>query len=388
MSRGVSILGSTGSIGTSTLEVLAALDEQFHVVALTAGRNVDRLIQQARRFRPSFVAVREASDAAVVREALGKDVTVGWGDEALVEAASLSESEIVVTAVVGSVGIAATLAALKLGKRVALANKETLVAGGRVVMNAAQTGNGEIIPVDSEHSAIFQCLQGEASRSVSRILLTASGGPFRTWSTQRMQSAGPADALRHPTWEMGGKITIDSATLMNKGLEVIEAHWLFDVDFDRIEVVVHPQSVVHSLVEMVDGALMAQLGAADMKGPIQYALSYPERVSLGNKSLSLTDVGELTFEPPDIRRFPCLRLALEAGKSGGTAPAVLNAANEVAVAAFLDGRIGFLEIARCVEDVLNRHVLTSAESLADVLAADAWARDEAHAFLMKEQSVL
>ncbi len=388
MSRGVSILGSTGSIGTSTLEVIAALPDQFHIVALTAGRNVDLLVQQARRFRPRYVAVRDSADVAAVREALGGGVSVGCGDEALVEAASLAEAEIVVTAVVGSVGITATLASLRQGKRVALANKESLVAGGRLVMQAAREGTGEIIPVDSEHSAVFQCLQGEKPGSLRRVLLTASGGPFRTWSIDEMKAAGLSDALRHPTWQMGGKITIDSATLMNKGLEVIEAHWLFGVDIDDIEVVVHPQSIIHSMIEMVDGSIIAQLGAADMKGPIQYALTYPSREVGASAPLSLADVGRLTFESPDSGRFPCLRLAYQAGRVGGTAPAVLSAANEVAVASFLEGRIGFMEIARCVEHVLSRHDPATATTLDEVLAADAWARSEAEGYLMREQSIL
>ncbi len=388
MSRGVSILGSTGSIGTSTLEVIAALPDQFHIVALTAGRNVDLLVQQARRFRPRYVAVRDSADVATVREALGGGVSVGCGDEALVEAASLAEAEIVVTAVVGSVGITATLASLRQGKRVALANKESLVAGGRLVMQAAREGTGEIIPVDSEHSAVFQCLQGEKPGSLRRVLLTASGGPFRTWSIDEMKAAGVSDALRHPTWQMGGKITIDSATLMNKGLEVIEAHWLFGVDIDDIEVVVHPQSIIHSMIEMVDGSIIAQLGAADMKGPIQYALTYPSREVGASAPLSLADVGRLTFESPDSGRFPCLRLAYQAGRVGGTAPAVLSAANEVAVASFLEGRIGFMEIARCVEHVLSRHDPATATTLDEVLAADAWARSEAEGYLMREQSIL
>lgn len=374
MRRGVAVLGSTGSIGTSTLQVIERLSEHFHVVALTAGRNVQLLIEQARRFRPRFVALASREDAAAAREALGAGIQVGWGPEALVEAASLPEASIVVTAVVGAVGIPATIAALQAGKRVALANKESLVAAGELVTKTAAAGEGEIIPVDSEHSALHQCLRGEATKSVSRLWLTASGGPFRTWPLERMRSARPEEALQHPTWRMGGKITIDSATLMNKGLEVLEAYWLFGVALDRIDVVVHPQSIVHSMVEFVDGSILAQMGPPDMKGPIQYALRYPQREQNRFGTLSLTELGTLTFEPPDTERFPALRLAYEAGRMGGTAPAALSAANEVAVSAYLEGRIGFLDIARCVEDVLGRHRPVPADSLESVLAADEWAR--------------
>ena len=377
----MAVLGSTGSIGTSTLAVLDGLRDRFRVVALTAGRNVDLLIEQARRLRPRFVGVLRAADAARVRDALGEGVAVGWGEEALVEAAVHPEADIVVTGIVGAVGIAATLAALEQGRRVALANKETLVAGGDVVMRALRHGGGEIVPVDSEHSAIHQCLRGEAGRDVERLILTASGGPFRTWPLERMERATPGEALQHPTWRMGGKITVDSATLMNKGLEVIEAHWLFGVDFDRIEVVVHPQSIVHSLVEFADGSVKAQLGPPDMRGPIQYALTYPERGPRVGRRLSLPELGTLTFEEPDLDRFPCLALAYAAARAGGTAPAVLNAANEVAVAAFLAGKSGFLDIPRCVERVLERHDPVGADSLDAVLAADAWARREARALL-------
>lgn len=374
MRRGVAVLGSTGSIGTNTLQVIERLSQRFHVVALTAGRNVRLLVEQARRFRPRYVALATREGAAAAREALGAGVRVGWGPEGLVEAAVLAEADIVVTAVVGAVGIRATVAALRAGKRVALANKESLVAAGELVTQAAAAGGGEIVPIDSEHSALHQCLRGEEPASVSRLWLTASGGPFRTWSLERMKSVRPEEALQHPTWRMGGKITIDSATLMNKGLEVLEAHWLFGMPLEQIEVVVHPQSIVHSMVEFVDGSVVAQMAPPDMKGPIQYALCYPQREKNRFGTLALTKLGTLTFEPPDTERFPALQLAYEAGRMGGTAPAALSAANEVAVSAFLEGRIGFLDIARCVEEVLRRHRPVSADTLESVLAADAWAR--------------
>lgn len=376
----MAILGSTGSIGTQALEVIEAHRGRFRVVALAAGNNVDLLKQQVRRTKPRVVVTKEPGDALRIRSEFGW-VEAHHGEEGLLAAALHPEVEIVIVALVGAVGIVPTLASLRAGKRVALANKESLVAAGPLVKEALEAGGGALLPVDSEHSAIFQCLQGESRPALRRILLTASGGPFRTASRAEMERATVREALNHPTWKMGGKITIDSATLMNKGLEVIEAHWLFDVAYDNIHVVVHPQSVVHSMVELADGSILAQLGAPDMRIPIQYALCYPERPEAPWKRLRWEEGLSLTFEPPDTGRFPCLRLAYEAGRTGGTAPAVLNAANEVAVAAFLAGRVRLPEIAACVEHVLSEHRPRPADRLETVLEADAWAREEAHRFL-------
>ena len=376
----MAILGSTGSIGTQALEVIEAHSGRFRVVALAAGNNIDLLKEQVRRTRPQVVATKNAGDALRIRSEFGW-VQAHYGEEGLLAAALHPEVEIVVVAVVGAVGIVPTLASLRAGKRVALANKESLVAAGPLVKEALRAGGGALLPVDSEHSAIFQCLKGEPRPALRRILLTASGGPFRTASRAEMERASVREALNHPTWKMGGKITIDSATLMNKGLEVIEAHWLFDVAYDDIHVVVHPQSVVHSMVEFADGSILAQLGAPDMRVPIQYALCYPERPEAPWKRLRWEEGLCLTFEPPDFDRFPCLRLAYEAGRAGGTAPAVLNAANEVAVAAFLAGRVRLPAIAACVEHVLSEHRSRPADRLENVLEADAWAREEAQRFL-------
>lgn len=379
----IAVLGSTGSIGRQTLEVAGAMPDRFEVVALAAGRNVALLAEQAAKTRPRLVAVADEASACRLKEMVDPSVRVTWGTQGLVEAAVESQADIVVVAVVGAAGLVPTLSALAAGKRVALANKEALVAGGKVVMRALAAGGGELLPVDSEHSAIFQCLQGESRSAVRRLILTASGGPFRTATVEEMERATPEDALRHPTWSMGGKITVDSATLMNKGLEVIEAHWLFGIEYERIEVLIHPQSIVHSMVEFVDGSVKAQLGPPDMRLPIQYALCYPERAPKAWSELSLARAAALTFEPPDFERFPCLALAYEAGRAGGTAPAALNAANEVAVEAFLKGRIGFRDIARCVETVLEAHTVEEADDLESILAADAWARREASACITR-----
>lgn len=376
----MAILGSTGSIGTQTLEVIAAHGDRFRVISLAAGSNVDLLKEQVHRTRPRLVATKSSADAERIRNEFDGIETYS-GEEGLLAAALHPEVEIVVVALVGAVGIVPTIASLRAGKRVALANKESLVAAGPLVKEALEAGGGALLPVDSEHSAIFQCLEGEPRRSLRRILLTASGGPFRSATRAQMEQATVKEALNHPTWKMGGKITIDSATLMNKGLEVIEAHWLFGVAYEDIDVVVHPQSVVHSMVELADGSVLAQLGAADMRIPIQYALCYPDRPGAPWKRLRWEEGLTLTFEPPDTGRFPCLRLAYDAGKAGGTAPAVLNAANEVAVAAFLAGSIRLPAIAACVEHVLAEHRPRPADRLETVLEADAWAREEAHRFL-------
>ncbi|MCL6515607.1 1-deoxy-D-xylulose-5-phosphate reductoisomerase [Alicyclobacillus sp.] len=384
--RTVTVLGATGVIGTHTLEVVDRFPDAFTVVALTAGRNVERLAELVRRYRPRFVAVAEAEGARWLRERLRQDglpmPEIGVGREGLVAAAEVP-SDVVVSAVVGAAGLPAAWAALARGAVLALANKETLVTAGDLVMAVARRHGGSIVPVDSEHSALFQCLMGSRREDVRRLLLTASGGPFRTWPKERLAQVTVEEALRHPNWAMGRKITVDSATLMNKGLEVIEAHHLFAAEYDDIEVLVHPQSVVHSLVEYRDGSMLAQLAPPDMRLPIQYALMHPARPENDWPRLDLTTSGALTFEPPDLERFPCLRLAYDAGRAGGYAPCVLNAANEVAVEAFLEGRLPFNGIARVVESVLERHITGTPRELNDIVEMDAWARGEARSAVRK-----
>jgi 1-deoxy-D-xylulose-5-phosphate reductoisomerase len=371
------VLGSTGSIGEQTLDVAGRFPERFRVRALAAGRSVAKLAAQVERFRPERVAVADASTAAALREALGAHrVEILHGETGL-EAVGGHPADVVVAALVGAVGLRPTLAALRAGRRVALANKEVLVMAGALVGREAQRSGAELLPVDSEHSAIFQALAGQRREDVARIVLTASGGPFRTWSAERIAAATREEALRHPNWSMGPKITIDSATLMNKGLEVIEARWLFDLPPEKVAVVVHPESIVHSLVEFVDGSVLAQLGLPDMRGPIALALSWPERLPLELPRLDLARQGQLRFEEPDLERFPCLSLAFEALRGGEAAPAALNAANEEAVAAFLDGRIPFPSIAATNAAVLGAFLAQPATPLAgldDVLAADAFGR--------------
>lgn len=373
--KGVAVLGSTGSIGVATLDVLRRQHQRFRVVALTAGRNRELLDRQAAEFRPAFVGVVTDEKAERAEKA------EPCGPECLIEAATRPDVDIVVNAVVGFAGLDATLAALRAGKRVALANKESLVVGGELVLAAARDGGGELIPVDSEHSAVLQCIAGQRSRPV-RLVLTASGGPFREWSPDRMADATVADALRHPTWRMGNKITVDSATLANKALEVIEAHHLFAMGYDRIEVVVHPQSVVHGLVEFEDGSMLAQLGLPSMELPILYALTHPERLhDLGVPRLDPVAVGSLTFEPLRADAFPAFACGVAAGRRGGTAPAVFNAANEAAVAAFLAGRIGFRRIAGLVSEICAGHEPAAVSSLDTVRDADLWARARAEEFI-------
>lgn len=384
-SIGVAILGSTGSIGRQALEVIAAAQPKFRVVALCAGSDEETLSEQVVRFRPRFAALRDPAAAGRLRQRGHRGVTIGAGPDALVEAATYDGVDVVLVSVVGFAGLLPTLRALESGRRVALANKETLVAAGELVMRAvaradAQAATPRLMPVDSEHSALFQTLVGRDRSHVARITLTASGGPFRLTPASELAHVTPEQALRHPTWRMGGKITIDSATLMNKGLEVIEAFHLFGVPLDRIDVVVHPQSAVHSIVEFQDGSLLAQMATADMRLPIAYALWYPEAAPRFVKRLDLTALGRLEFEPPDYERFPCLPLAVEACRRGKTYPTVLNAANEVAVYAFLEGRIAFTEIPRVIEAVLEAHDATT-PTLDDVLAADAWARREASTWI-------
>lgn len=378
MSRTISILGSTGSIGTSTLDVVAQHPEEYKVAALAAGRNLDLLMKQIEQFRPELVSVADAEGAALVKSRFGSAVDVLVGAEGLVAAATHGAAEVVVTAVVGAAGLLPTLEALKKGKHIALANKETLVAAGHLVTALAKEQGCRLLPVDSEHSAIFQCLNGERLVDVERIIVTASGGPFRDKTRADMEQASLKDALNHPNWAMGAKVTVDSATLMNKGLEVMEAHWLFDMPYDKIDVLVHPESVVHSLVEFEDGSMMAQLGAPDMRVPIQYALTYPTRRPGNYKRLNLLEASTLHFRAPDLDRFPCLRYAYDAGRAGGSMPAVLNAANEVANSLFREERIRFLDIERINASVMERHELLANPSLDDILSVDAWARTVAH----------
>jgi 1-deoxy-D-xylulose-5-phosphate reductoisomerase len=380
--RRIAILGSTGSIGVQALDLISRFPGRFEVVALAAGSNRDRLVEQAARFRPRLVAVADAekgSDLAARCEGLG--VEAAAGAEALDRVASHPEADWVLAAIVGAAGLRPTLAAIRAGKSVALANKEALVMAGELVLHEAERANALLLPVDSEHSALHQCLRGERREEVRRLILTASGGPFRNATRKEMEEAGPDQALRHPTWEMGPKITIDSATLMNKGLEVIEAHWLFRIESARIEVLLHPQSLVHSMVEMRDGSVICQLGTTDMRGPIQYALSYPDRWDSPLPPLELGSGPPLEFARPDSDRFPCLRLAYRALEMGGTAPAALNAANEVAVAAFLDRRARLFDIPKTISRVLDRHLTVPAHSLETILEADRNSRRAAERIL-------
>lgn len=371
----ISILGSTGSIGTQTLDVVAAHPERFEVRALVAGRNWQLLARQARQFRPELVVIGSPEALEPLRGSL-KDtgIRVLSGLDAIVEAATLPEIDMVVAAMVGYSGLLPTLRAVEAGKTLALANKETLVVGGELITSAARKSGSDILPVDSEHSAIFQCLAGENPDSVDKILLTASGGPFRLHSKEQLEHVTASDALRHPNWDMGAKVTIDSASMMNKGFEMIEARWLFGVQPERIEVVVHPQSIVHSMVQFRDGSVKAQLGLPDMHLPISHALSWPERLPGAEKPLSLSDYARLEFEAPDFDRFPLLGYAFEAIAEGGTAPCVLNAANEVAVAAFLEGRLKFTDMPRLVRSVMEAMPSTKASDLATLEATDHEAR--------------
>ena len=370
------VLGSTGSVGVQTLAVAEAFPDRYRVVGLAAGRRVDLLAEQVARFRPAVVSVGDAEGAARLRERVGPGVRIEVGEPGL-EAVAVEPAELVVAALVGAVGLGPTLAAIRAGRDVALANKEVLVMAGALVTREVRARGVALLPVDSEHSALFQALSGQRAQDVARLVLTASGGPFRTWTAERIAAASVEDALRHPNWSMGPKITVDSATLMNKGLEVIEARWLFDVPPERVDVVVHPQSIVHSLVEFVDGSVIAQLGPPDMRIPIAVALAHPERLPLGLPRLDLPKLAQLDFEAPDRARFPALDLAFAALAADELAPAALNAANEEAVASFLAGAIPFPEIAATNAAVLERHLAKSAgaaRDLADVLAADASAR--------------
>jgi 1-deoxy-D-xylulose-5-phosphate reductoisomerase len=382
----IAILGSTGSVGVTTLDVVSRFADRFRVVALAAGRNIDLLERQVRRFEPELVSV---ATPALARELATRvaplKATIMYGMEGTCAVATHPESELLMSALVGALGLRPTLAAINAGKDIAFANKEVLVVAGEVVTRAVREHGVHLLPVDSEHNAIFQCLEGRPRSAVKRIILTASGGPFREWPAERFGSITVRDALNHPIWRMGNKITIDSATLMNKGLEVIEAHWLFDLAPDQISVVIHPQSVVHSMVELVDGSVIAEMAVPDMTIPVAFALAWPERLPLKYlKPLSLADCAQLTFEQPDFARFPCLRLAYEALRAGGTMTACLNAANEELVAGFLGGRERFVDIPRHLEAIMERHNNQRAQSLEDVIEIDGWARAAARQLIGAE----
>ncbi len=380
--KAITLLGSTGSIGTQTLDILEHHPDQFRLVGIAAGNNVELLAQQVRQFKPEIVAICNPDKLGELRDALaGMDPMpqILAGDDGIVEVARYGDAEAVVTGIVGCAGLLPTLAAIEAGKDIALANKETLIAGGPAVLPLVEKHGVKLLPADSEHSAIFQCLQGVPKDGLRRILLTASGGAFRDWPTAKLAQVTVADALKHPNWSMGRKITVDSATLMNKGLEVIEAHYLFGMDYDRIDIVIHPQSIIHSLIELQDTSVLAQLGWPDMRLPLLYTLSWPDRIATDWEPLDLVKAGDLTFREPDHAKYPCMDLAYAAGRAGGTMTAVLNAANEQAVALFLDEKIHFLEIPKVIEGVCDRHRSHNVTQpvLADILAADQWARAEA-----------
>ncbi len=381
----IAILGSTGSIGQSTLDIVQSNPDKFCVSALVAGGNIKLLAKQIKKFNPQLVCVKNRKLAVELRNTFSAKIKIFYGQEGAQEAAASTDAQIVVSAISGAAGLMPTLAAVKAGKDIALANKETMVIAGGVVNRLAEEKNIKILPVDSEHSAIFQCLEGQASIPW-RIILTASGGPFYKLSKKDLKTVKPAQALKHPNWKMGKKITVDSATMMNKGLEVIEAKWLFKVAFDRIEVVVHPQSIVHSMVEFIDGSILAQMGIPDMRTPIAYALNYPQRLPNKLPRLNLTRRKNLEFCKPDMSKFSCLKLAYEAGLAGGTNPAVLNAANEVAVAAFLDRKIAFTDIAKIIGKILSMHDAIADPSIEEILAADGWARERTQIIIERNKS--
>ncbi|MEI8187083.1 MAG: 1-deoxy-D-xylulose-5-phosphate reductoisomerase [Chlorobiaceae bacterium] len=381
--RSLTILGSTGSIGLSTLDVVRQHPDKFSISCLAAGQDVRVMAEQIKEFRPDAVSVKDEDSAKKLETLLGEyKPEILYGIEGTSTIAAADGSDMVVSAIVGAAGLVPTVAAIKAGKHIALANKETLVVAGQLVSDLVNKHHVRLLPVDSEHSAIFQSLEGHRTDDVERIILTASGGPFRNTSLEELKNVRLEQALKHPQWSMGAKITIDSATMMNKGLEVIEAHWLFNMPAEKIGVVVHPQSIIHSMVEYIDGCVMAQLGSPDMRAPIAYALSYPERCESGIQKLDLVKIGTLTFEEPDMVRFPALRLAFDALKAGRTYPAVLNAANEIAVAAFLDKKIGFTDIAATVEKTMQAHEAYSPVELDEYLRADRWARETAQKLIV------
>lgn len=371
----ISVLGSTGSIGGQTIEIVREHSDKFKIMGLAVMRNIDKLEEQINEFHPEIVAVFDEEKAKELSNRVITKTKIVVGMQGLIEVATYNEVETVLNSVVGSVGMVPTYHAIRNKKDIALANKETLVVAGKIIMQEIVKNNVSIIPVDSEHSAIFQCLQGEDACNISKIILTASGGPFRNWEKKRLVNAKYHDALKHPNWEMGRKISIDSATLMNKGLEVIEAKWLFDIQLDDIEVVVHPQSIIHSMVEFKDGSVIAQLGLPSMKLPIQYSLTYPSREKLNVDRLKLSEIRTLTFEEPDLNKFPCLQLAYDAIKIGGTMPCVLNGANEVLVSKYLNEEIDFYDIPKYIEKAMNSHSSFDYASLEELLEVDEWVRN-------------
>ncbi|MDC1152520.1 1-deoxy-D-xylulose-5-phosphate reductoisomerase [Nitrospinaceae bacterium] len=372
----ISLLGSTGSIGTNVLDVIERNPEKFQILSMSAGSNVDLFAKQIRKFKPRVVALFDTKKIPTLKEQIADlDIEILSGEEGTIAVATLPEADIVVSGVMGSAGLLPAIHALKAGKNLALANKETLVIAGELVLREAKKTNSQIIPIDSEHSAIFQVLNGEKKERIKKIILTASGGPFRTFSLGQMETVTVKDALKHPNWDMGAKITIDSSTMMNKGLEYIEAKWLFGVN-TPVEIIVHAQSIIHSMIEFVDTSILAQLGIPDMRVPIAYALTYPDRFECDLPSLDLTTMGNLTFEAPDFERFPCLQLAIDAMEIGKTMPAVLNAANEIAVQAFLEELISYKDIAELIRMVMQNHNPSPLKELQDVLIADRWAREE------------
>lgn len=379
--KAITLLGSTGSIGTQTLDIIEHHPDKFRLVGIAAGRNVTLLAEQVRQFKPEIVAIHDASKLVELRDAIA-DVDpqpqILAGNDGVVEVARYGDAEAVVTGIVGCAGLLPTIAAIEAGKDIALANKETLIAGGPVVLPLIEKHGVKLLPADSEHSAIFQCMQGLPEGGLRRIILTASGGAFRDWPVEKLKDVTVADAVKHPNWSMGRKITVDSATMMNKGLEVIEAHYLFGLDYDQIDTLIHPQSIIHSLIETQDTSMLAQLGWPDMRLPLLYAISWPERIFTDWKPLDLAQLATLTFKEPDHAKYPCINLAYEAGRAGGSMTAVLNAANEQAVALFLDEKIHYLDIPKVIEKVCdrNRDHLTATPSLQDILDADQWARQE------------
>jgi len=370
----LSILGSTGSIGTQTLDVVKNNPKEFKVIGLSANKNIELLKKQIDEFNPEAVAVRDKEKADELKGKVNAEVYSGING--IIKVAKLSNADTVVNSLVGSIGVKPTLEAIRAKKNIALANKETLVAAGSIVMEEIKKNNINLMPIDSEHSAIFQCFNGENKNDVSKIIITASGGPFRQFSKEQLEKVTAKDALKHPTWSMGSKITIDSATLMNKGFEVIEAHWLYDVSYEKIETLIHPQSIIHSMVEFKDKSVVAQLGVSSMKIPIQYALSYPKRFNLNEKKLNLAEVKNLSFEEPNFEKFPCLKYAYDTGKVGGSMGAVLNATNEIAVNAFLEDEIKFLDIPKIIKEVMDKHNLIKNPDLNQILNVDMKTREE------------
>lgn len=377
----ISLLGATGSIGTQTLDIIREHPTEFHLAAISVGKNIDLARKIINEFKPKLVSVLDYQDCATLNAEF-PSTKFTFGQDGLIEAAVYEEADILVNAVLGSVGLNPTLQAIESGKTIAIANKETLVTAGHLVMEAAKRNNVPLLPVDSEHSAIFQALQGEKQKNIERLILTASGGSFRDRSRQELEEVTVEDALNHPNWSMGAKITIDSATMMNKGLEVIEAHWLFDLPYEKIDVLLHKESIIHSMVEFHDGSIIAQLGTPDMRVPIQFALSYPDRMPLpSSKRLDLASIGKLHFQEMNVERFRCLQFAYEAGKKGGTLPTVMNAANEIAVAAFLEGKIRFLQIEDLIEKAMQSHQTIEHPSLSEIQEVDKETRQFVHSLL-------